>query len=455
MSAPARGCARHRAPWFLSGGRPRLRRGGQPATVPRPPHVVGPSGRPYVSRPRRIVRRPVRQGGHGSRRPALPRAARRARRLPEPPPNAGNRRSRGYKSSVLRAPSTNAPAFARSRAHHPAGRSAARPPAFARTAGTWGSRPAAGKCPLGGLTPPALSTQVVPSLQVLAGTGASPVSAETSHRALPFSYTGRRFDSETGLEYFRNRMHSAKLGVFLSRDPYGAIFGWNYYGIIEFKKDTIPLINFGVGLKNATYHRSYARQYGNNKYNNRKVPGLYAGIEHHAAVKPGMYYAEGMNLYIGIGIDQFLDPSGMQRYPPGHPGGPLTAAGGGIHPDNMNENLGEFFPDPYRSCLSEGSMRHCVNSCILQHHTGIDWLTQLIAQAHGGDLPGSSSRDDGDVMANSGGINEANNNHSRVSCLKLCASWFDWAHNKLCCKGKPHLKKTDRRCIDCWVIANE
>jgi RHS repeat-associated protein len=120
---------------------------------------------------------------------------------------------------MLRAPATIAPAPARVRAHHPAGRTKARPPRFARAAGSWGIAPAAEKGPLGGLNPSALSSQVVPSLQVLAGTRASPISAENSHRRFPISYTGRRLDNETGLHYFRARYFDAKLGRFVGRDP--------------------------------------------------------------------------------------------------------------------------------------------------------------------------------------------------------------------------------------------
>jgi len=37
----------------------------------------------------------------------------------------------------------------------------------------------------------------------------------------PYTFTGRRCDSETGLYYFRNRIYRSDLGIFLSRDPMG------------------------------------------------------------------------------------------------------------------------------------------------------------------------------------------------------------------------------------------
>jgi len=35
-------------------------------------------------------------------------------------------------------------------------------------------------------------------------------------------YTGRQYDPETGLYYYRNRYHGTELGRFLGRDPVGA-----------------------------------------------------------------------------------------------------------------------------------------------------------------------------------------------------------------------------------------
>ena len=45
-----------------------------------------------------------------------------------------------------------------------------------------------------------------------------------------YTYTGRRFDSETGLYYYRNRYYDAQLGRFVSRDPAGYEGSeWNLY----------------------------------------------------------------------------------------------------------------------------------------------------------------------------------------------------------------------------------
>jgi len=47
--------------------------------------------------------------------------------------------------------------------------------------------------------------------------------------ANPYGFTGRRYDSESNLQYYRNRMYSAELGRFLQRDPNGFIDGLNLY----------------------------------------------------------------------------------------------------------------------------------------------------------------------------------------------------------------------------------
>jgi RHS repeat-associated protein len=45
----------------------------------------------------------------------------------------------------------------------------------------------------------------------------------------PYGYTGRRYDSETGLWYFRNRYFDSGLGRFISRDPKGYVDGFSEY----------------------------------------------------------------------------------------------------------------------------------------------------------------------------------------------------------------------------------
>lgn len=51
--------------------------------------------------------------------------------------------------------------------------------------------------------------------------------------ANPWGFTGRQWDAESGLWYYRNRMYSDALGRFLQRDPAGFVDGSNVYAYVR------------------------------------------------------------------------------------------------------------------------------------------------------------------------------------------------------------------------------
>ena len=54
----------------------------------------------------------------------------------------------------------------------------------------------------------------------------------TSDYSNPYMFTGRRFDDETGLYYYRARMYHPELGRFIQPDPIGCLGGLNLYAYV-------------------------------------------------------------------------------------------------------------------------------------------------------------------------------------------------------------------------------
>src|SRR5262245_63153302 len=62
----------------------------------------------------------------------------------------------------------------------------------------------------------------------------------------PYTYTGQRFDPETGLLYYKNRYYSPQLGRFLSRDPLGYS---GDFDLFEYVKDNPVNLVDPTGLR--------------------------------------------------------------------------------------------------------------------------------------------------------------------------------------------------------------
>jgi len=59
------------------------------------------------------------------------------------------------------------------------------------------------------------------------------LTASTGSTGNQFQYTGRDYDSETGLRYYRARYYDPAVGRFLSEDPIGFDGGNNFYAYVE------------------------------------------------------------------------------------------------------------------------------------------------------------------------------------------------------------------------------
>lgn len=106
-----------------------------------------------------------------------------------------------------------------------------------------------------------------------------PESAVGNH----YMFQGRRFDPETGLYYYRNRMMSSELGRFLQRDPLGYVDGWNLYAYVGNNPILYgdPLGKFAVSPNSGLYCREETYKVLSPVY---KPPHLYWLEGGHAAV---------------------------------------------------------------------------------------------------------------------------------------------------------------------------
>ena len=68
----------------------------------------------------------------------------------------------------------------------------------------------------------------------------------------PFQFTGREFDAETGLRYYRFRYFDPTIGRFISEDPVGFDGGINFY---RYAQNNPSLLIDPFGLSSMTFNR--------------------------------------------------------------------------------------------------------------------------------------------------------------------------------------------------------
>lgn len=109
----------------------------------------------------------------------------------------------------------------------------------------------------------------------------------------PFGYTARRYDAESSLWYYRNRMYSTTIGRFLQRDPAGYVDGFNQYnyvvnnplaftdprGLYASASDKLEPLQIGIGL-DGTWNHPEQQRFGKNKPTN--VVKILEGYKHNS-----------------------------------------------------------------------------------------------------------------------------------------------------------------------------
>jgi RHS repeat-associated protein len=79
------------------------------------------------------------------------------------------------------------------------------------------------------------------------------ITSSTGSLVSPFRYTGREWDSETGLYYYRARYYDSSVGRFLSEDPIKFLGGIDFYAYV---KNSVPNTFDPLGLAQCFYRIS-------------------------------------------------------------------------------------------------------------------------------------------------------------------------------------------------------
>jgi len=130
------------------------------------------------------------------------------------------------------------------------------------------------------------------------------------------TFTGRRYDSESGLYYYRNRMYSPNLGRFISKDPKGYVDGMNLYAYV--KNNPLKYLDaFGTtAVKSNSYLSDFTQSISNawdsvsnsvsDSYNEVKDTVINYGSDALTSVGGGMQVLAGGTMILGGSV---LDPT--------------------------------------------------------------------------------------------------------------------------------------------------
>jgi len=100
--------------------------------------------------------------------------------------------------------------------------------------------------------------------------------ASTGSAANPFQYTGRDFDSETGLRYYRARYYDPELGRFIGEDPILFKGGNNFFAYVQNNPQNFddPTGLYSLRGFNASQQIDNDERYRTNQGETRTVPLL-------------------------------------------------------------------------------------------------------------------------------------------------------------------------------------